>query len=63
MLQRMQSRGDYGTGNCPMQNGQGAQFNRGAGMTLAPGASAGVNGNGCGMMGGGFGRQSQQNHP
>ena len=54
MLQRMQSRGDYGTGNCPMQNGQGVQFNRGAGM---------MNGNGRGMMGGGFGRQNQPSNP
>jgi len=50
MLQRVQSRG-YGTGNCPMQNGQGAQFNRGAGM---------MRGNG--MMGG-FGWQNQQTNP
>jgi len=47
MLQRMQSRG-FGTGNCPMQNGQGAQFNRGGGMMR-----------GSGMMGG-FGWQNQQ---
>jgi len=52
MLQRMQSRG-FGTGNCPMQNGQGSQFNRGAGM---------MNGNGRGMMGG-FGWQNQQTNP
>lgn len=54
MLQRMQSRGGYGTGNCPMQNGQGAQFNRGAGM---------MNGNGRGGMMGGFGWQNQQTNP
>jgi len=54
MLQHMQSRGGYGTGNCSMQNGQGAQFNRGAGM---------MNGNGRGMMGGGFGWQNQQTNP
>ncbi len=54
MLQQMQSRGGYGTGNCPMQNGQGTQFNRGAGM---------MNGNGRGMMGGGFGWQNQQTNP
>jgi hypothetical protein len=53
MLQRMQSRG-FGTGNCPMQNGQGAQFNRGAGM---------MNGNGRGGMMGGFGWQNQQTNP
>ena len=47
MLQRMQSRG-FGTGNCPMQNGQGEQFNRGGGMMR-----------GSGMMGG-FGWQNQQ---
>ena len=54
MLQRMQSRGEYGTGNCPMQSGQGAQFNRGAGM---------MNGNGRGGMMGGFGWQNQQANP
>jgi hypothetical protein len=54
MLQRMQSREGYGTGNCSMQNGQGSQFNRGAGM---------MNGNGHGMMGGGFGWQNQQTNP
>jgi hypothetical protein len=54
MLQRMQSRG-FGTGNCPMQNGQGAQFNRGAGMMNG-------NGRGNGMMGG-FGWQNQQTNP
>jgi hypothetical protein len=54
MLQRMQTRG-FGTGNCPMQNGQGAQFNRGAGMMNG-------NGRGNGMMGG-FGWQNQQTNP
>jgi hypothetical protein len=53
MLQRMQSRG-FGTGNCPMQNGQGGQFTRGAGM---------MNGNGRGGMMGGFGWQNQQTNP
>jgi hypothetical protein len=53
MLQRMQNmyQNGYGFGNCPMHNGQGF----GPGMTLAPGASAGVqqnrsNGYGPGMM-------------
>ncbi len=34
MLQRMQNmyQNGYGPGNCPMHNGQGAQFNRGRGM-------------------------------
>lgn len=54
MLQRMQNRGGYGTGNCPMQNGQGQPFGRGAGM---------MNGNGRGMMRGGFGWQNQQTNP
>jgi len=54
MLQRMQSRGGYATGNCPMQNGQGVQFNRGAGM---------MNGYGRGGMMGGFGWQNQQTNP
>jgi hypothetical protein len=44
----------YGAGNCPMQNGQGGQPNRGPGMW---------NGNGRGMMGGGFGWQNQQTNP
>ena len=52
MLQRMQRRGGYGAGNCPMQNGQGGGY--GPGM---------MNGNGRGMMGGGFGWQSQQVNP
>jgi hypothetical protein len=61
MLQRMQNmyQNGYGFGNCPMHNGQGTQFGPtqgfGPGMTLAPGASAGVqnrgNGYGPGMMG------------
>ena len=46
--------GGYGPGNCPMQNGQGQQSNRGAGMW---------NRNGRGMMGGGFGWQNQQTNP
>jgi len=58
MLQRMQSRGGYGTGNCPMQNGQGGQVNPGGGY--GPGM---MNGNGRGMMGGGFGWQNQQTNP
>lgn len=49
MLQRMQNRGGYGTGNCPMSNGQGAQFGRGNGY--GPGMMRG-NGYGPGMMGG-----------
>jgi hypothetical protein len=32
MLQRMQNRGGYGIGNCPMHNGQGAQVDRGSGV-------------------------------
>ncbi len=56
MLQRMQSRGGYGTGDCSMQNGQGAQFNHGAGMMNG-------NGRGNGMMGGGNGWQNQQTNP
>jgi hypothetical protein len=56
MLQRMQNRGGFGTGNCPMQNGQGAQFNRGGGY--GPGM---MNGNGRGMMGGGW--QNEQTNP
>jgi hypothetical protein len=52
MLQRMQSRGGYGAGNCPMQNGQGGGY--GPGM---------MNGNGRGMMRGGFGWQNQQPNP
>jgi hypothetical protein len=52
MLQRMQSRGGYGVGNCPMHNGQGGGY--GPGM---------MNGNGRGMMRGGFGWQNQQTNP
>jgi hypothetical protein len=52
MLQRMQNRGGYGTGNCPMHNGQGGGY--GPGM---------MNGNGRGMMRGGFGWQNQQTNP
>ena len=41
MLQRMQNmyQGGYGPGNCPMHNGQGAQFGRGRGM--GPGMMSG----------------------
>jgi hypothetical protein len=57
MLQRMQNRGGFGMGNCPTLGGQGTfsngrgfgsgmMQNRGAGMTLAPSASAGVWGQG-----------------
>ncbi|MGZ9235973.1 MAG: hypothetical protein ACXW4E_10660 [Anaerolineales bacterium] len=56
MLQRMQNRGGYGTGNCPMQNGQGGPLNRGAGY--GPGM---MNGHGQGMMRGGW--QNQQTNP
>ena len=52
MLQRMQSRGGYGAGNCPMHNGQGGGY--GPGM---------MSGNGRGMMRGGFGWQNQQANP
>ncbi len=52
MFQRMQSRGGYGTGNCPMQNGTETGY--GPGM---------MNGNGRGMMNGGFGWQNQQTNP
>jgi hypothetical protein len=44
----------YGTGNCPIHSGQSQQPNCGAGMW---------NGNGRGMMGGGFGWQNQQTNP
>ena len=56
MLQRMQNRGGYGTGNCPMQNGQGGPVNGGGGY--GPGM---MNGNGQGMMRGGW--QNQQANP
>lgn len=56
MLQRMQNRGGYGAGNCPMHNGQGGQFNQGAGY--GPGM---MNGYGGGMMRGGW--QNQQTNP
>ena len=55
MLQRMQNRGGYGMGNCPMQNGQ-----------TNPGGGYGrrmMNGSGRGMMRGGFGWQNQQANP
>jgi hypothetical protein len=51
MLQRMTTRG-YGTGICPMQNGQGGQYGQGNGY------GRGMM-NGQGMMGGG-GRWQQQ---
>lgn len=54
MQQRMQNRGGYGAGNCPMHSGQ---FNRDAGY--GPGM---MNGYG-GMMRGGFGWQNQQTNP
>jgi len=54
MLQQMQSRGGYGTGKCPIQNGQGTQFNRSAGM---------MSGNGRGVLRGGLGWQNQQTNP
>ena len=57
MLQHMQSRGGYGIGNCPMQNGQGGQSSGGG---YGPGM---MNGNGRGMMRGGFGWQNQQTNP
>jgi hypothetical protein len=47
-------RGGYGTGNCPMQNGQSTQSTGRAGR---------LNGNGRGMMGGGLGWQNQQTNP
>jgi hypothetical protein len=47
MLQRMQNRGGYGTGTCPMGGGQ----------------SGPQSGRGNGMMGGGWGRQNQQTNP
>ena len=56
MLQRMQNRGGYGMGNCSMQNGQGGPVDRGLGY--GPGM---MNGNGQGMMRGGW--QNQQTNP
>ncbi|MEO8356466.1 MAG: hypothetical protein ABI621_11160 [Chloroflexota bacterium] len=57
MLQRMQNRGAYGTGNCPMHNGQAGQFGRGSGY--GPGMMQnGGNGRGPGMM---WGAGAQQN--
>ena len=53
MQQRMQNRGGYGAGNCPMHGGQ---FNQGGGN--GPGM---MNGNGGGMMRGGW--QNQQTNP
>jgi hypothetical protein len=37
MLQRMQSRGGFGFGNCPMHNGEGAPFGRGFGPGMMGG--------------------------
>lgn len=58
MLLRMQNHGGYGMGSCLMQNGQAGQANpsRGYGQGM-------MNGNGRGMMGGGFGWQNQQTNP
>jgi hypothetical protein len=57
MLQRMQNRGGYGMGNCPMQNGQaGTGYGRGMG----PGMMNRGGGYGPGMMGG-QGWQNQTN--
>jgi hypothetical protein len=53
MQQRMQNRGGYGAGNCPMHGGQ---FNQGAGY-----GSGMMNGYGGGMMRGGW--QNQQTNP
>jgi len=52
MLQRMQNRGGYGTGNCPMHNGQGAALGRGTGAGPAMMQNRG------GMM---WGQGTQQN--
>jgi hypothetical protein len=51
MLQRMQSmfQNGFGLGNCPMHNGQGAPFGRGAGF--GPGMMQNRGGYGPGMMG------------
>lgn len=56
MLQRMQTRAGYGTGNCPMHNGQGVPSGRGAGA--GPGMMQNRGGNGPGMM---WGAGAQQN--
>lgn len=53
MQQRMQNRGGYGTGNCPMHSGQ---FDQGAGYGRGM-----MNGYGGGMMRGGW--QNQQTNP
>ncbi len=53
MLQRMQSRGGYGTGDCLMQNGTGTGY--GPGMMQGNGRGRG--------MGSGFGWQNQQTNP
>jgi len=48
MLGRMTANG-FNSANCPMQNGQGGQYSRGAGMMN----NGGQYGSGSGMMGGG----------
>ena len=58
MLQRMQNRGGYGIGNCPMQNGQDAPFGQGSGVGPGMMRNRGA-GYGPGMMGGW--RQGSQN--
>ena len=50
MLQRMQNRGGFGPGNCPMHNGQGAPFGRGSGFGPGIMQNRGA-GYGPGMMG------------
>lgn len=57
MLQRMQNRGGYGTGNCPMHNGQGAPNGRGNGFGPGMMQNRG-NGYGPGMM---WGQGAPQN--
>lgn len=57
MLQRMQNRGGYGTGNCPMHNGQGAPLGRGTGYGPGMMQNRGA-GYGPGMMWGGQGAQN-----
>ncbi len=56
MLQRMQNRGGYGTGNCPMHNGQGG-FGNGRGFGPGMMQNRG-NGYGPGMMGQGWQNQT-----
>jgi hypothetical protein len=50
MLQRMQNRGGYGIGNCPMHNGQGVPFGQGSGAGPGIIQNRGA-GYGPGMMG------------